>query len=159
MDVLSNSHTQLLSLNNMQIHKLYSVPAFKQNKFSHKRANKLNWSKFRLRNMQYKSVYTVIQTQVNSALHPSRVAKSSTSIAGRVTSAWWQVTLCDPIWHVISHSSEVISTNWYIHLTLLTYTHTSDKSHFPNTNQVLETIWVLIRSQVCIWADNRLFQA
>jgi len=42
-------------------------------------------------------------TSVNSALHRSRVAKSSTSFAwgkGRnVTSARWQVTLCDPIWH------------------------------------------------------------
>ena len=44
------------------------------------------------------------------ALHPSRVAKSSTSFGwgkgGKVTAAGWQVTLCDPIWHwhVISHS-------------------------------------------------------
>ena len=51
-------------------------------------------------------------TQVNSALHPSRVAKSSTSFGrgegGKVTAAGWQVTLCDPIWHAISYSSEVI---------------------------------------------------
>jgi len=44
--------------------------------------------------------------QVNSALHPSGVAKLSTSFVwgkgGKVTSAGWQVTLCDPIWHVIS---------------------------------------------------------
>jgi len=43
-------------------------------------------------------------TWVNSALHPSGVAKSSTSFGwgkgGNVTSAGWQVTLCDPIWHV-----------------------------------------------------------
>ena len=25
---------------------------------------------------------------------------------GDVTSAWWQVTLCDPIWHVSSRSGE-----------------------------------------------------
>jgi len=47
------------------------------------------------------------------------VAKSSTSFGwgkgGKVTAAGWQVTLCDPIWHVISHSSVVISiTNCYI---------------------------------------------
>ena len=55
-------------------------------------------------------------TQVNSALHPSRVAKSSTSFGwgkgGKVTSAGWQVTLCDPIWYVISHSGVVISVNY-----------------------------------------------
>ena len=44
-------------------------------------------------------------------LHPSGVAKSSTSFGwgkgGKVTAAGWQVTLCDPIWHVISRSSVV----------------------------------------------------
>ena len=40
-------------------------------------------------------------SQVNSALHPSGVAKSSTSSGwgkgGKVTAAGWQVTLCDPL--------------------------------------------------------------
>ena len=62
--------------------------------------------------------------QVNSALHPSGVAKSSTSFGwgkgGKVTSAGWQVTLCDLIWHVISRNGVVISiTNCYIRFTLL----------------------------------------
>ena len=62
--------------------------------------------------------------QVNSALHPSGVAKSSTSFGwgkgGKVTSAGWQVTLCDLIWHVISRSGVVISiTNCYFTLLLL----------------------------------------
>ena len=62
--------------------------------------------------------------QVNSALHPSGVAKSSTSFGwgkgGKVTSAGWQVTLCDLIWHVISRSGVEISiTNCYIRFTLL----------------------------------------
>ena len=67
--------------------------------------------------------------QVNSALHPSGVAKSSTSFGwdkgGKVTSAGWQVTLCDLIWHVISRSGVVISiTNCYIRFTLpLLYLH------------------------------------
>jgi len=57
-------------------------------------------------------------------LHPSGVAKSSTSFGwgkgGKVTSAGWQVTLCDLIWHVISRSGVVISiTNCYIRFTLL----------------------------------------
>ena len=52
-------------------------------------------------------------------MHPSEVAKSSTSFGwgkgGKVTSAGWQVTLCDPIWHVISRSGVVMSiTNCYI---------------------------------------------
>ena len=51
-----------------------------------------------------------IITQVNSALRPFRVAKSSTSLGldkgGNFTSAVWQVTLCDPMWHVSSHSGE-----------------------------------------------------
>ena len=62
--------------------------------------------------------------QVNSALHPSGVAKSSTSFGwgkgGKVTSAGWQVTLCDLICHVISRSGVVVSiTNCYIRFTLL----------------------------------------
>jgi len=41
-------------------------------------------------------------SQVNSALHPSGVAKCR---GGNVTSVGWQVTLCDPIiWHVSSRS-------------------------------------------------------
>ena len=47
---------------------------------------------------------------VNSALHPSGVAKSSTSFGwgkgGNVTSARWQITLCDPIWYVSSRSGD-----------------------------------------------------
>jgi len=46
-----------------------------------------------------------------SALHPSGVAKSSTSFGwgkgGKVTSTGWQITLCDLIWHVISRSGVV----------------------------------------------------
>ena len=61
--------------------------------------------------------------QVNSALHPSGVAKSSTSFGwgkgGNVTSAGWQVTLSDPMWHVSSRSGVAILRT-AIHL-LLTY--------------------------------------
>ena len=69
--------------------------------------------------------WDITTTQVNSALHPSGVAKSSTSFGwgkgGKVTSAGCQVTLCDLIWHVISRSGVVISiTNCYIRFTLLT---------------------------------------
>jgi len=63
-------------------------------------------------------------TQVNSALHPSGIVKSRTSFvsgeAWKVTAAWCQVTLCDPIWRVISRSSEVIHTKllYALHIAL-----------------------------------------
>jgi len=51
----------------------------------------------------------------NSALHPSGVAKSNTSFGWgkgwNVTSAGWQVTLCDPIWHVNSSSGVATSVS------------------------------------------------
>ena len=40
---------------------------------------------------------------------------------GNVTSAGWQVTLCDPMWHVSSRSG-VVTLRTAIHL-LLTYLH------------------------------------
>jgi len=43
---------------------------------------------------------------------------------GKVTSAGWQVTLCDLIWHVISRSGVVISiTNCYIRFLLFALWH------------------------------------
>ena len=64
------------------------------------------------------------RSAVTAGLHPSGVAKSSTSFGwgkgGKVISAGWQVTLCDLIWHVISRSGVIISiTNCYIRFTLL----------------------------------------
>jgi len=57
------------------------------------------------------------------SLHPSGVAKSSTNFGwgkGRnVTSAGWQITLCDSMSHVSSHSS-VATLRTAVHL-LLTY--------------------------------------
>ena len=48
--------------------------------------------------------------EVNSAMRPSGVGQSSTSFGwgkgGNVTSAGWQVTLCDPMWHVSSRGGE-----------------------------------------------------
>ena len=81
--------------------------------------------------------------EVNSALHPSGVAKSSTSFGwgkgGKVTSAGWQVTLCDLIWHVISSSGVVISiTNCYIRFTLLYFTWCHP---YSNTKQQVSRIW------------------
>ena len=51
-----------------------------------------------------------VSRHYNSALHPSGVAKSSTSFGwgkgGNVTSAGCQVTLCDLIWYVSSRSGD-----------------------------------------------------
>jgi len=47
---------------------------------------------------------------INSALRPFGVARSSTSFGwgkgGNVTCAGWQIALCDTIWHVRSRSGE-----------------------------------------------------
>jgi len=63
-------------------------------------------------NMRNSRVYTTsvfnLANQVNSALHPSGVAKSSIPAVigwgkgGNVTSAGCQVTACDPVWHASS---------------------------------------------------------
>ena len=39
-------------------------------------------------------------------------------VFGNDTSAGWQVTLCDPIWHVSSRSGEAIVANCYTPFTL-----------------------------------------
>jgi len=51
----------------------------------------------------------------------NRVPASLWVKGGKVTSAGWQVALCDPIWYVISRSGEVKFTNCYI---LFTFTFT-----------------------------------
>ena len=59
-------------------------------------------------------------------MHPYGVVESSTSFGwgkgGNVTSAGWQVTLCDPIWHVSSRSGVATLRTAAIHL-LLTYNY------------------------------------
>jgi len=64
--------------------------------------------------------------QVNSALRPSGVTKSSTSFdwgkGGKDTSAGWQVTLCDLIWHVISRSGVAFRLRTAISGLLFTFT-------------------------------------
>jgi len=69
---------------------------------------------------------TCLVVQVDSALHPFGGAKSSTGFGwgklGNVTSAGWQVTLCDPIWHTSSRSSEaklLLTAIFRYHFTLL----------------------------------------
>jgi len=79
-------------------------------------------------------------------LHPSGVAKASTGTSllsfgwgkgGKITAARWQVTLCDPISHVISRSSEVISiTNCYIRFAYLLTCSASQIMLFYDINRV-----------------------
>jgi len=63
---------------------------------------------------------------MGSYLHPCRVAKFSTSFGwdkGRkVASPEWLVSLCDPMWHVISRSGEMVSTNCYIRIFYFPFT-------------------------------------
>ena len=78
---------------------------------------------------------------------------------GKVTSAGWQVTLCDPIWHVISRSGVVISiTNCYISVYFLVfYPAAVTFPSLPQPKLVLdlatlggykaELIWVVVTSQ------------
>jgi len=67
-------------------------------------------------------IYTCSVHWVNSALHPSEVAKSSTGFGwgkgGNVTSVGWQVTPYDPIWHVSSRTAVRRVANRYIPFTL-----------------------------------------
>ena len=63
---------------------------------------------------------------VNSAWHPSGVAKSSTNFgwgkSGNVISVVWQVTLCDPIWHVSFRSGVAMYVaNCYIRTIQIRY--------------------------------------
>jgi len=75
------------------------------------------------------TIFGWVYHQVKSALHPSGIAISSTSFGWgkrwNVTSAGWQVTLCDPIWYVSSSSSVATSVSKLLYLcyfvTLLLY--------------------------------------
>jgi len=62
-------------------------------------------------------------------MHPSGVAKLSTSFGwgkgGNVTFAGWQVTLCDPMWHVSSRSG-VATLRTAIHSLLTCYYYDDD---------------------------------
>jgi len=81
------------------------------------------------------TVTTCRLLQVNSALHPSGVAKSSTSFgwgrSGNVTSVGWQVTLCDPIWYVSSRSGDGRSA---CKLLYVYFTATATTTTFYNYN-------------------------
>jgi len=47
----------------------------------------------------------ITDARVNSAFHPLKVGKSSTSLSGIKAGCKRQITLCDPIWHVTLRNS------------------------------------------------------
>ena len=79
---------------------------------------------------------TVVSKREPCTLH---VAKSSTSFGsgkgGNVTSAGWQVTLCDPTWHVSSHSGvAMLHCELLYPYTLLYFTTAPPALRFTATN-------------------------
>jgi len=96
---------------------------------------------------------TTATTQVNSAWHPSRVTKWSTTFGwgkgGKVTTAE-QVTMCDPTWHVITHRCVEISiTNCYIPFTLLllfTFPASSSLAHHFTCYNIMKKV---LMSELC----------
>ena len=76
----------------------------------------------------------ILILQLNSASHPSRVQYSFCWGKGRkVIAAGWQVTLCDPIMHVIS-------TNCYIRFTYLLTSSGSLENSTPHI-KTCKTLW------------------
>ena len=74
------------------------------------------------------SIVTHFQSFTISKLSISGVAKSCTSFSwgkgGNVTSARWQVTLCDTIWHVSSSEAIVVDPiHLYLHVPVSTSAH------------------------------------
>ena len=87
--------------------------------------------------------WDITTTRVNSVLPPYGVAKSSTRFGwgkgGKVTVAGLQVTLCDPIWHVISRSSVMISiTKYPIYFTFTLRRRSHGKHHAIDAATFLE---------------------
>ena len=97
---------------------------------------------------------------VNSALHPSMVAKPSTSFGwgkgGKDTTAGWQVSRCDPIWRVISRSDVVISiTNCNIQLTYITHRATVNgkQQHSKYHTLRMTSIWLQVTGADKEWTQ------
>ena len=75
--------------------------------------------------------------QHRSRVHPQIARHHRRTWGGNVTSAGWQVTLCDPMWHVSSRSG-VATLRTDLHL-LLTYLFTYDKARRIFTYSQLHT--------------------
>ena len=78
---------------------------------------------------------------------------------GKVTSAGWQVTLCDPIWYLISRSGVVKFTNCYTLFTLLLLTYLSAVVQLVLHLLLLvyQTTWQCCRvysTVSCLWLEQ-----
>ena len=74
---------------------------------------------------------------------------STDSKGGNVTSAGWQVTLCDPMWHVSSRSG-VTTLRTAIHLLLTCYLLSTMLNISVET---LEHIFTADGCTLCLWAS------
>jgi len=101
--------------------------------------------------------WDVTTTQINLALHQFGVAKSSTTFGcgkgWKVISPGWQVTLCDPIWYVISHSGEVSLHTAFALSCLPFYLYINSKKHYAVGYSppwlILEGAWVYMIHLYC----------
>ena len=75
---------------------------------------------------------------------------------GYVTSAGWQVTLCDPIWHVSSRSG-VATLRTAIHL-LLTYLHQSRFTSPTTATTSARPVPELSMGPFCVTRSNPTYQ-
>ena len=66
---------------------------------------------------------------------------------GAFTCVGWQVTLCDPIWQVIPHSSEMVPMKSYTHLFLLV---TRSVQNFHQCLKPCKHAWTTVEDHVCI---------
>ena len=101
-------------------------------------------------------------------MHPSGVDKSSTSFGwgkgGNVTSAGWQVTLCDPIWYVSSRSSDGRSACkllYALYFTLLLAGQKWQTIIKPSTvqRQYTEHLWIEVSDDIVSKLSNDVWSA
>jgi len=80
-------------------------------------------------------LYQVVTSQLGQLSLASLRGRFGWGKGGNVTSAGWQVILCDPIWHVSSRSSEasreLLYSVYFTFTFYFTHTHTHLTAHFP----------------------------
>ena len=75
---------------------------------------------------------------------------------GNVTSAGWQVTLCDPMWHVSSRSGDVATLRIAIHLLLTYFINRQPELFFPPAFAVQNTKYSRVFQSMCHCCFARL---
>jgi len=70
---------------------------------------------------------------------------------GNVTSAGWQVTLCDPIWYVSSRSGEAVCELLYTRYLLTYRSHEENYDRmYANLRSILDNIWAVVRADCLV---------